>query len=216
MKKFITGLSLNKKLAFTALFLGFLALFGKDPFSRTFRTINTKDIAFALNTNSGKISPETLADMLIKEQSGFTLVDLRSESQFNTYNIPSSVNIPAVGIGKSPLSRNEKIILYSDDETAAAQAWFLLKASDYKSVYILEGGLNAWKEKVLFPKLSKDAGKDELAMYEKIKQVSIHFGGTPQTGVASDSAKTEISMPKLQAPASVSKTAAPKKKKEGC
>lgn len=216
MKKFITGLSLNKKLAFTALFLGFLALFGKDPFSRTFRTINTKDIAYALNNNSGKISPETLADMLIKGESGFNLVDLRSESQFNSYSIPSSVNIPAAEIGNSALSRNEKIVLYSEDETAAAQAWFLLKASDYKSVYILEGGLNAWKDKVLFPKLSKNAGKDELAKYEKIKQVSIHFGGTPQTGVASDSVKTQFSMPKLQAPAAVSKAPAPKKKKEGC
>ena len=49
------------------------------------------------------------------------------------------------------LERNEKIILYSEGGIHSAQAWFLLKAMGYKSVYMLRGGLDDWKDLVLFP-----------------------------------------------------------------
>ncbi len=78
--------------------------------------------------------------------------------------------------------RNEKIILYSDNEAIASQGWFLLKADNFKNIYILDGGLTNWKDQVLFPKLSLNPTKEELALFEKKKEVSKFFGGQPQIG----------------------------------
>ena len=93
----------------------------------------------------------------------------------------------------------------------------MLKSKGYKGVYILNGGLNAWKENVLFPKAPVNASKEELAQFEKMKEVSKYFGGQPQT----DSAVADLK-PSFQLPTSttgVQKTGnapAKKKKREGC
>lgn len=104
---------------------------------------------------------------------------------------------------------------------AAAQAWFVLKSSNYKGVYILSGGLNEWKNQILFPKLALNATAGQTAAFEKVKQISAYFGGTPQlatteqTTTATASVKpNEPILPKLSTPAAGG--AAKKKKKEGC
>ncbi|MCK5343687.1 MAG: rhodanese-like domain-containing protein, partial [Candidatus Heimdallarchaeota archaeon] len=114
----------------------------------------------------------------------------------------------------SDLMRNEKIVLYSDDETVAAQGWFLLNADNFKSVYILEGGLTCWKDQVLFPKLPVDPTKEQLALFEKKKEVCKFFGGQPQFG---GNEQIEQETPKLKAPPKVTVTTKRKKKsREGC
>ncbi len=60
----------------------------------------------------------------------------------------------------------------------------LIKSKGYKGVYILDGGLNTWKEKVLFPKAPVNATKDALVQFEKMKEVSRFLGGQPQTDSA--------------------------------
>lgn len=216
MKKFLSNLGLNKRLAVAAFALGLFALFGADPYNHTFTTINTKDLAYITEKNTNKIEPLELADWIIKQKPDFKLVDLRSEKQFIEYHIPGALNIKTTELDKSDLTKPERIILYSDNDMNAAESWFLLKAKDYKAVYILSGGMDGWKEKVLFPKATPNGSKDELAAFEKTKAVSQHFGSIPQTGVKEDSLKTIFTMPKLQAPVPNAKSMTPKKKKEGC
>ena len=76
----------------------------------------------------------------------------------------------------------KKIILYSDAGIHSAQAWFLLKANGYKGVYILRGGLEEWKDSILFPRLVENATPAEIAAFEKAKEISKFFGGSPQVG----------------------------------
>ena len=95
----------------------------------------------------------------------------------------------------------------------------LLKAKGYKGVYMLMGGLEEWKEKILFPKLPENAAPEQIAKFEKTKEVSKYFGGTPSVGGTADM-KTEtpkMEMPKLENPSGNQPPGgAPKKKKEGC
>ena len=217
MKKFWSNLSLNKKLALIGIALGVIVLFAGDPYGGTTIKVNEKSIALSTVDNSDKVSVTELADWIIKDKSDFELVDLRSEEKYNEYTIPGSQCIPLPQISSSDLLRNQKIILFSDDDVAASQAWFILKSKNYKGVYILDGGLNAWKEKILFPKAPVNASKDELAEFEKMKEVAKFFGGQAQTDSSVTEVKQEIKLPTTTG--STTKTTAPtakKKKREGC
>lgn len=217
MKKFWSILSLNKRLALIAIILGLVALFAGDPYGGTTIKVNEKDLVLSTVGNADKVLVTDLADWIIKGKSDFELIDLRSEDKYNEYTIPGSQSIPLPQISSSDLLRNQKIVLFSDDDVASSQAWFILKTKKYKGVYILDGGLEAWKEKVLFPKAPVNDSKDDLAEFEKMKEIAKYFGGQAQTDSSAVETKQQIKLP--TAPTSTTKTSAPtgkKKKREGC
>ena len=217
MKNFWSKLSLNKKLALVAVIFGAAAVFAGDPYSGTTIKINEKDIALSTVGNADKVLVTDLADWIIKGKSDFELVDLRSEEKYNEYTIPGSQCIPLPQISSSELLRNQKIVLFSDDDVASSQAWFILKSKNYKGVYILDGGLDAWKEKVLFPKAPLNGSKDKLVQFEKMKEVAKYFGGQAQTDSSITETKQQIKLPTPTV--SNTKTTVPtgkKKKREGC
>jgi len=217
MKKFLSNLTTNQKLGGVALVLGFIALFAGNPYGGTTIKVNEKDIALSTVGNSDKVSVTELADWIIKDKADFELIDLRSEEKFNEYSIPNSQCIPFVQLSSSDLLRNQKIILYSDDESTASQAWFILKSKKYKGVYILDGGLEEWKEKVLFPRAPVSGGKYDLAQFEKMKEVAKYFGGQAQTDSSVAETRQQVKLPTSNT--GNIKTTAPtgkKKKREGC
>lgn len=217
MKKLFANLTTEKKLGGAALFLGVIAIFAGNPYGGAFIKVNEKELALSTVNNSDKISVNDLADWIIKGKEDFELVDLRSEEKYNEYAIPSSQCIPLVQLPKSELRRNQKIIFYSDDDVATSQAWFMLKSKGYKGVYILDGGLNAWKEKVLFPKAPINGSKDEVAQFEKMKEVSKFFGGQAQTGSSVTESRPSFKLPVTTTGTPKLGTAPVKKKKrEGC
>ncbi len=217
MKKFLANLTANQKLGGVALVLGFIALFAGDPYGGTSIKVNEKDLALSTVGNADKISVNDLADWIIQDKADFEMIDLRSEEKYNEYTIPNSQCIQLPQLSSSELLRNQKIILFSDDDVASSQAWFILKSKNYKGVYILDGGLDAWKEKVLFPKAPVNGIKDELDQFEKMKEVAKYFGGSAQTDSSITETKTQIKLPTSKS--SNTKTTAPtgkKKKREGC
>lgn len=217
MKKFLANFSLNKKIAFVALVLGLIALFAGNPYGGGTLKVNEKELALSTVNNSDKISPTDLADWIIQGKADYALIDLRSQEKYNEYSIPNAQCIPLIQLPESDLLRNQKIIFYSDDDVAASQAWFMLKSNDYKGVYILDGGLNAWKENVLFPKAPSNGNKEELLQFEKMKEVSKYFGGQAQTDSTLTASKPSIQLPTFNVGAPKSGSTPPKKKKrEGC
>ena len=215
MKKFIGNLSTPKKLVLVALLLGIIAVFAGSPYMGSKVNVNTKDLALSTVKNSDKIKSLELADWIIKGKADYTLVDLRNEDEYNQYFIPTAINIPLVQLPESDLLRNQKIILYSEDDVNAAQAWFILKSKDFRGVYILDGGLNNWQEEVLFPKLAVNASKEEIAQFEKVKEISKYFGGSAQTD-STQVAETKVNLPTPQVTTQPGATKTKKKKREGC
>lgn len=217
MKRFLSNLTTNQKLGGVALVFGIIALFAGNPYGGTTIQVNEKDLALSTVGNSDKVSVTDLADWIIKDKADFELVDLRSEEKYNEYTIPNSQCIPLAQLSSSELLRNQKIILFSDDDIASSQAWFILKSKNYKGVYILDGGLNEWKDKVLFPKAPINGSKDELTQFEKMKEVAKYFGGSAQSDSSVTNSKPEIKLPTSNT--GNTKTTAPtgkKKKREGC
>lgn len=221
MKEWLLKLSTPKKLAIAAIILAVIALIIGDPTNSNKISVNAKALALSTIKDQDKIDVMTLADWLIKGNADYTLVDLRNSKEFSEYNIPSSINIQMEDLLTSGLARNQKILFYGDDDIAATQAWFILRSSYYKGVYILKGGMKAWKDEILYPKLSANATTNQTAAFEKVKQISLFFGGSPQIVSSSEGTTTAITapqtsqpLPKLTAPTNIKGAA--KKKKEGC
>ncbi len=212
------NLTLKQKLAGIALLLGVIALFAGNPYKGNHFSIDSKEMELILSKGADLVKPEELADWTIQGKSDFNVVDVRSEKDYQQYHIPNSVNVPIAGLNKAGLSKTEKILLVCTDGTISAQAWTFLKAKGYKGVYILKGGLNEWNSKILFPSLPENATPEQTAAFEKTKEVSKYFGGTPTIGGKTETKEApKVQAPKLETPSGTNtQSSEPKKKKEGC
>lgn len=216
MKKIFLNMNLNRRLAIVILTLAFLAIFAGSPYKGNHVTLDSKELALIVEGKLDHVSAEDLADWIIKGKSDYRLIDLRSEKEFNEYHIPGAENVPLANLNSYSLKRNEKIIIYSEGGIHSAQAWFLLKAEDFKGVYMLFGGLDEWKDKILFPQIPENPSPGEITSYEKTKEVSKYFGGQPQTRGKTESSKLNVPKLELPSPSTIVPMTGEKKKKEGC
>jgi len=216
MRKLISNLNNNQRLAFLAVLFGVAAFIIGTPTDNTRAEVNTKELTVAALSNVDKVNVKELADWIIKGKYDYRLVDVRSTEEYEKYNIPYSENIIISDLLNSDLMRNEKILLYSDDGISSAQAWFIMKASQYKHIYLLEGGMKNWKETVLFPTLVSNADAAQLSEFEKSKEVCRFFGGAPQIAGGTTSAlPAELPTPVIRKNP-ISTSGKKKKKREGC
>jgi rhodanese-related sulfurtransferase len=217
MKLTPVRISRNTKLGLLVCLLGMVAAFAGSPYKGSRVSIDTLDLAGIVQREVDHVNPVDLADWIIKGKSDYRLIDLRTRAEFDQYHIPSAENIPLATLPDYGLERNKKIVLYSEGGIHSAQAWFLLRALGYKSVYMLRGGLDDWKDSVLFPAMPVNPSPEELAAFAKMTEVSKFFGGAPQTEAAAKSPDATRQLPKLQMPgAPAGPATAQKKKKEGC
>jgi rhodanese-related sulfurtransferase len=97
-----------------------------------------------------QIAPAEVFKTIYNQEVNLILLDVRPESEYNLYHINGAVNVPLdqlQGIIPGLLAEppaNSVIILNSNGETAATDAWKQLVASSVPNVYILEGGINHW------------------------------------------------------------------------
>ena len=211
-------LNTNRRLAAVA-FLHGLAAIPASPTSHGAVTVNPSELAIAIERKADHVSATDLAGWIIEGRADFRLVDLRSEAEYAAYRIPGAENVPVASLAEANLARNEKILLYGEDGVRAAQAWFLLKARGHKAVYMLDGGLDAWKASVLFPRLGEASTAEAQQRNDRLRNVSLHFGGTPLSGDAAGAPALGVPPPSLPAVPAVKAPAggpAKKKRKEGC
>jgi len=214
----LPDLTLNQKLGVLALALGAIALFAQ-PQRGPFVKLDARELALVVEKEVDHVKAPELAAWIIEGRSDYRLLDLRTAQEYATYHIPSAENVQLSGLADYPLQRNEKIVLYSEGGIHSAQAWMLLRAQGYAAVYMVLGGLEAWKDEVLFPSLPADAGPQALAQFEKTAQVAKFFGGEGRLGGDAAAPAAGAELPKLAAPPPSPGPAAPvakKKKKEGC
>jgi hypothetical protein len=214
----LPDLTLNQKLGVLALALGAVALFAQ-PQRGPFVKLDARELALVVEKEVDHVKAPDLAAWIIEGRSDYRLLDLRTAQEYATYHIPSAENVQLSGLADYPLQRNEKIVLYSEGGIHSAQAWMLLRAQGYAAVYMVLGGLEAWKDEVLFPSLPAEAGPQALAQFERTAQVAKFFGGEARLGGEAAAPAAGAELPKLAAPPPSPGPAAPvakKKKKEGC
>ena len=223
MRKWILMLSLNQQLALGAVALGALAIFAV-PYQGSTVTLDAREFALVVGSEADHVDAPELASWIIESRADYRLIDLRGEAEFAQYHIPTAINVPMTGLTEAGFGRQEKLVLYSDDGVRAAQAWMLLKARGYKGVYMLKGGLDEWKDQVVFPVVADNPTPDERTRDERARSVSAFFGGQPRSASAVAAGAPGLAMPTASALPKVAAPASPTggartgrvKKREGC
>lgn len=128
----------------------------------------------ALAQREVQISPAELFATLYDQKLKPIMLDVRPEAEYNLFHIRGARNIQVdmlPAFSKELVAEhtpNRVVIVMSNDEAAATQAWKVLVAESVDNVYILEGGVNNW---IAFfgaddPDISgkvSTSGKDQLA-----------------------------------------------------
>jgi len=212
-----SSFSLNQKLALGALALGAVALFAQ-PSRGSVVTVDVRELAAIVDKEDDHVTAGELAASIVEGRSDYRLIDLRSAKDYAEYHVPTAENLTLAALPDASLARNEKIVLYSEGGLHASQAWMLMRAKGFRSVYTLKGGLEQWKDDVLFPTLADKATPQERARFERSAALARFFGGAPRTAGSAAVAAKAPEMPKVEAPVAPAGPAAapPKRKKEGC
>lgn len=217
----LSALSVEKRLALLAVLLGAGALFA-NPYRGPGVRLDSRELARLVQGEVDHVSVDELAGWIVTGRADYRLIDLRAPQAFGEYHVPTAENVPLAELGPERVGRNETLVLYSDGGIHAAQAWMLLQAQGYRSVYTLRGGLDEWRDQVLFPTLAAQATPAERAAFERRAQLARFFGGRPLQGDAGAAAEA---LPMPSAPAVVAPppttagghgTAPRRGKKEGC
>ncbi len=97
--------------------------------------------------NYRQISMEE-AVTIMKQESGYILLDVRTVEEFNEKHIPDAVNIPNESIGTQPISalpdKDQLILVYCRSGNRSKQASEKLVALGYTNI-VECGGINDWQ-----------------------------------------------------------------------
>lgn len=93
----------------------------------------------------GEIDNASATDLI--NHQGAQIIDLRDPSEFKKECIARSVNIPAdrIHYELDKIDKTKPVLLVDDDGKRARMASPLLRGVGCKQVYVLQGGLNAWR-----------------------------------------------------------------------
>ena len=177
--------------------------------------VSQKQIISELKEKAYFITADALAAMLVEKDPTVKLVDVRDAFDFQKFSLPNATNLNIENIVSdewSEFMNQDKytIVIYSNGNVDAVEAWMLCRMKGYENIFVLQGGLNNWYETILNPqKPASTMADEELAKYEFRKAAGSSLGG-----VAGDSASAvPAKMAGSEAPKPKPAAGAAKKKK---
>jgi rhodanese-related sulfurtransferase len=211
--KYMKTLTLKQAGAILLIILGVILAF--SPLKKSAEgTATANFLANEIENRQDHITADQLGHLIIDEDPGYQLIDLRDKQEFEKFHIKTAINIPLKDLFKDEnialLSRDKLVVLYTNGGTHAAQAWVLLEEKGITNATVLLGGLNYWVDVYSNPTPPEGVYADsEIATYQFRKSAGQALMGD---------VKTETSQPDNIAPIQIQM---PKKKKgkkgdEGC
>ena len=164
------------------------------------------------NTRTQYVTPDAVADMIVKKDPSLRLIDVRSQDEFEKFSLPGAINIPVTDLLSDKytdiLNQDVKMnIFYSNGTITANEAWMVTRQLGYKNNFVLEGGLNYWFDAILNPQKPASTSPDEeFAKYDFRKSAGMALGGGG--AVQASDASTSSSAKPAVAPAGKKKKAA--------
>jgi len=134
--------------------------------------LTAEELLSEVNTRTQYVTPDAVADMLVKKDPSLRLIDVRSQDEFEKFSLPGAINIPASDLLSDKYSDilNQDIkmnIFYSNGTINANEAWMITRQLGYKNNFVLEGGLNYWFDAILNPQKPASTNPDEeFAKYD--------------------------------------------------
>jgi sulfur-carrier protein adenylyltransferase/sulfurtransferase len=145
--------------------------------------LTAEELLSEVNTRTQYITPDAVADMLVKKDPSLRLIDVRSQDEFEKFSLPGAINIPATDLLSDQytdiLNQDVKMnIFYSNGTITANEAWMVTRQLGYNNNFVLEGGLNYWFDAILNPaKPASTSSDEEFAKYDFRKSAGLALGG---------------------------------------
>ena len=145
--------------------------------------LTAEELLSEANTRTQYITPDVVADMIIKKDPSLRLIDVRSQDEFEKFSLPGAINIPATDLLSDQytdiLNQDIKMnIFYSNGTVAANEVWMITRQLGYTNNFVLEGGLNFWFDNILNPqKPASTSSDEEFAKYDFRKSAGMALGG---------------------------------------
>jgi len=145
------------------------------------------------------ISTDILADKLVNQDPSYLLIDVRDEESYNKYTLPNAINIPMAKLfdedSEMYLNQDEyDVVLFSNDNFYADQAWILCNRLEYANLHVLKGGVNKWFNTIINPpKPTENMPAEQFKLYTFRKAASMYFGvAYPEQFKATDLPKKKV------------------------
>ena len=132
--------------------------------------LDARQLLNEIQLENHMISVDEMANALINNDPEYQLIDLRTEEEFNQYNLPGSINIPFDKLFDEEWAPYidqiaRKNVFYSNGTTLSGQAWLLTRQRGIRNNYILKGGLNNWFATIIEPR-EPEATMGEEAIFQ--------------------------------------------------
>jgi rhodanese-related sulfurtransferase len=126
----------------------FLVIFGQPTTADKWSRLSLEK-QISLDERQVQIHPGELLDSIHNQSLKIIMLDVRTEADFNLFHIQHANHAPLEQISSMVAElllepSNTLIVVMSNDEAAATEAWKILTAESVPNVYILEGGINYW------------------------------------------------------------------------
>jgi rhodanese-related sulfurtransferase len=165
---------MHQWLAVLAGALGALALAAGEPYPAGRATAAEGDGSY--------VTAVDLARWIREPKAGLRVLDVRAESEFAAYHIPGAEHVPLAELRRREWSRDSIVVLYAEDDARAARASRVIRARGAVTIHVLRGGLLAWVDGIVEPRLTALAPTatpaEQVARREQL-ELSRYFGGTP-------------------------------------
>jgi rhodanese-related sulfurtransferase len=137
---------------------------------------------------AARISAVDLAQWL-RERRDVRIVDLRSQTAFDTFHVPRAERDSAADLTAAALGVGDTIVVYGAGDGSALRVWESLRRTP-ATVRYMRDGVTEWVADVLNPTLAASATPAERQAFERVADLSRYFGGEPRTGVVTPDAAT--------------------------
>lgn len=135
-------------------------------------------IAQAAAKLQDRVSPEQMADWIIRRKQDFQLLDIRNQEDFTKAHIQDAVNIPLTSLllpeTLKSLPQTRKLVVYSNGSEQAAKASVMLRLAGFDA-YLLVGGFNHWQQRIHNPDIPDEAADDETPEAALKRAISCYF-----------------------------------------
>jgi len=162
------------------------------PERQNYQQIKPDKLMWDITQTSRFVTTDQVAQRIIEGDPTLELIDIRPIKDYESFSLTNAISIPIDSL-MSPNYQDYlgiedmKVVFYGNDDIKADQAWVIAKRMGYKSIYVMEGGLNCWIRTIIQPvEPEESAPLEDFDLYQFRKGASAFFTGAkveaPDTG----------------------------------
>jgi rhodanese-related sulfurtransferase len=145
-----------------------------------------------VHDNTRFVSTDKIAELIIGADPSLLLVDVRTAKDYTYFSLDGAINIPfdsliTEGSIATVSDPNKRVVLFSNSDIVAEQAYMIYKRLGVKNLLIMQGGLNRWFQTIIKPSAPhQNESQAEFDLYTFRLAAKQFFTGasTPVTGPA--------------------------------